>query len=62
MSNATNLPELVRARDVMKMLGINRMTLHELIERGVLPRPMKLSHNLRYWEKTELLAALRSYQ
>jgi hypothetical protein len=56
----TDLPRFIKPRQVQAMLGgINRGTLRELIDEGVIPPPVEFNSRLRLFEYAPLIEAVR---
>ena len=44
----------LRAEEVTRMTGVPRSTRYELIERGLFPKPIKLSERMVAWSAAEI--------
>lgn len=44
---------LMRVEDVARMLGCTTRNVRKLADRGVLPRPLRLTSRLIYWRREE---------
>lgn len=51
------LQENYRAKDVQKLFGIGQSTLYDYIQKGILPKPIKLGRT-SVWIKEEIDAVI----
>ena len=62
MNGTGQTEELLRVWDVAKMLGIKPPTVWKWARLGKIPKPVKVSHRVTAWKKSELLPFLESLQ
>ena len=47
----------LRVRDVAALGGCSRSHVYDMVKRGLLPKPRKLTDNYSVWKKADVLAA-----
>lgn len=55
-------PAYIKASSLAKELEISESTVHDLVRRGVLPKPVRLSSGCVRWRWASVEAALASLQ
>lgn len=54
---------LLKVSDVQRLLGgIDRSSVYNLVNAGVLPRPLKIGKKLSRWSLTELLEVMEGFK
>ena len=48
----------LRANDVAAVLRRSRSNIYEMVKKGLLPKPVKLTANYSVWKRAEVLAAM----
>ena len=48
----TEIDQLLRAREVWKMLGISEGSLYKLLREGKFPQPIRLGGQMNRWRKS----------
>lgn len=57
-----SVPSYLKASSLAKQLEISESTVHDLVRRGVLPKPIRLSSGCVRWRWASVEAALASLE
>ena len=61
MNTITNeTPRFLRDKDVAEVLSISRSHVWNLVKRGKLPAPIKLSEKITIWKSVDVLKVIES--